>query len=81
MDKELEAYYMARFEMFSSKGWKDLMEDVDGMIDATDRIGGIKDEKDLQFKKGELSLMKWLKGLKEITNLAYEDLKNGKSDL
>jgi len=81
MDKDLEDYYSARFDMFSSQGWKDLMEDVDGMIDATDKISGIKDEKDLHFKRGELSLMKWLKGLKEITNLAYEDLKNAKSDI
>lgn len=76
MDKELQDYYESRFSMFASEGWKHLMEDVDSMIDATDRLSNIKDENDLNFKRGELSIMKWLKGLKEITELAYKEIKN-----
>jgi hypothetical protein len=32
MNKELQDYYESRFEMMSTKGWKDLVEDVDKII-------------------------------------------------
>lgn len=76
MDQELQAYYDARFELFASKGWNDLMEDVEAMIMATDHISGVKDANDLFFKKGELSIMTWLRMLKQTTNQAYEELRN-----
>jgi hypothetical protein len=28
VDKELQAYYEARFDMMTSKGWQDLVEDL-----------------------------------------------------
>jgi hypothetical protein len=34
----------------------------------------IEGEKDLQFKKGELSILTWLKNLKSVSERAYEDL-------
>lgn len=78
MDAELQRYYEARLLMMGDKAWKDLIEDVDKMIDATDRISSISDEKQLQFKKGELSILMWIKSLKEISEKAYDDLKDEK---
>ena len=75
MDKELQKYYENRFGMMVSQGWKDLIEDIDEMIKATSDISSIPDEKSLNFKKGELSILHWIKGLKEISEQAYEDLK------
>ena len=75
MNKELDKYYSERFGMMSSQGWKDLIEDVEEMIKATSDISSIPDEKSLNFKKGELSILHWIKGLKEISEQAYEDLK------
>jgi hypothetical protein len=37
-------------------------------------ISVVSDEKDLQFKKGELSILTWLKNLKEISERAYEEI-------
>ena len=76
MDKELEEYYFARFEMMSSRGWKDLMEDIENMIMATDKLSGAHNVETLFFKKGELSMMNWIKTLKDVSNEAYEGLKN-----
>ena len=74
MTPELEKYYTDRFEMMSTEGWKDLIEDVDKIIATLNNISVIDSEKDLQFKKGELSILSWLKNLKEISERAYEEI-------
>jgi ethanolamine utilization cobalamin adenosyltransferase len=74
MNPELEKYYTARFEMMSTQGWKDLVEDIDKIIVSLNNISVVSDEKDLQFKKGELSILTWLKNLKEISERAYEEI-------
>tara|TARA_R110000822_G_scaffold296114_1_gene418474 strand:- start:309 stop:536 length:228 start_codon:yes stop_codon:yes gene_type:complete len=74
MTPELQKYYEARFEMMSQEGWKDLMEDIDKVIESINNISTIDTEKDLQFKKGELSILTWLKNLKEISERAYEEI-------
>ena len=74
MTPELEKYNTDRFDMMSTEGWKDLMEDVDKILASLNNISVISDEKDLQFKKGELSILSWLKNLKEISERAYEEI-------
>jgi len=74
MNQELQKYYEARFEMMSHEGWKDLIEDIDKIIVSINNISTIDTEKDLQFKKGELSILTWLKNLKEISERAYEEI-------
>lgn len=56
------------------QGWKDLLEDIDKMIESLNNISTIPDEKSLQFKKGELSILTWLKTLKQVSERAYEEL-------
>lgn len=74
MSPELEKYYTDRFDMMSTEGWKDLIEDIDKIIASINNISTIDTEKDLQFKKGELSILTWLKNLKEISERAYEEI-------
>lgn len=74
MSPELQRYYEERFNTMSTQGWADLMEDVDNMINALNNISVIQDEKSLQFKKGELSILTWLKTLKEVSEKAYEEI-------
>ena len=76
MSPELQKYYESRFDMFSTQGWHDLMEDVDNMLSSLNNISSIEDEKHLQFRKGELSILTWLKTLKKVSEDAYEDLNN-----
>jgi len=71
---ELQKYYEARFDLMSKEGWKDLMEDIDTMIESLNNISTISDEKSLQFKKGELSILTWLRTLKEVSERAFEEL-------
>jgi hypothetical protein len=74
MNQELQKYYEERFSMMSTQGWIDLMEDVDKMIEPLNNISTIADEKSLQFRKGELSILIWLKNLKQVSERAFEDL-------
>ena len=74
MTPELQKYYEERFSMMATQGWKDLIEDIDNMANALNNISTVQDEKDLMFKKGELSILTWLKTLKEVSERAYEEL-------
>jgi hypothetical protein len=74
MTPELQKYYESRFDMMSNEGWKDLCADIDIMIESLNNISVIPDEKTLMFKKGELSILTWLKTLKEVSERAYEEL-------
>jgi hypothetical protein len=74
MNPELQKYYEERFSMMSTQGWIDLMEDVDKIIEPLNNISTIADEKSLQFRKGELSILIWLKNLKQVSERAFEDL-------
>ena len=74
MTPELQKYYEERFSTMATEGWKDLMEDIDNMINSLNNISTIPDEKSLQFKKGELSILTWLKTIKQVSTQAYEEL-------
>jgi|TARA_R110002126_G_scaffold91199_2_gene217121 hypothetical protein len=74
MNQELQKYYEDRFDLFSRQGWVDLMEDVEAMLDSMNNVSTITDEKSLQFRKGEISILIWLKTLKGVSERAYEDL-------
>ncbi len=74
MTPELQRYYENRISMMASQGWRDLMEDVKKMLDATDRISIVKNEAELNFRKGEISMMNWMLAQKEMTEQAYKEL-------
>jgi len=75
MDKELQQYYEDRFTMFTTKGWKDLVDDIK-KIKATIKIEDIQDEKTLFARRGELRIMNWLINLKDVSEQAHQDLNN-----
>jgi len=74
MNRELQNYYENRFTMMATQGWKDLVEDIEVMIEATDRLGGIETEQQLHFKKGEMSIMNWIKTLRESSTEVLKKL-------
>jgi hypothetical protein len=63
----------------STDGWKDLIDDIEAMAASINNIATVNDEKDLQFKKGELSILTWLKTLKQVSEQAYEELQSEKN--
>ena len=75
MTPELQRYYEDRLLMFSEKAWKDLVEDVKEMEKATNDLNAVQDEKTLHFRRGELSIMRWILSLEDVTSDSYEQLK------
>jgi len=59
-----------------SQGWKDLMEDMEAMRKATDTLSSVTDEKSLDFRKGELSIINWMLNIRDMSIKAYEELQN-----
>ena len=74
MNRELQDYYENRFAMMATPGWNDLLEDLELMITSTDTISGIETEQQLHFRKGEMSIMNWIKTLRESSTEVYEQL-------
>lgn len=76
MEQELQKYYEDRFEMMSSKGWADFIEDVQNLFDAYDKVNSIGSPDDFYFRKGQLDILQWILNLKGVSELSYEELKN-----
>ena len=74
MTPELQKYYENRLEMVTTPAWKDLMEDVEAMIQSTNDVSSIKDEQTLHYRRGELSMMRWMLNLQSISEATYQDL-------
>jgi len=56
-EQELEKFYRSYEEMFRTEGWKTLMSDLTQNAMQINSIEACKDEKDLAFRKGQLSII------------------------
>ena len=74
MNRELQDYYENRFSMAATQGWRDLLEDIDLMLSSTDTVKGVETVEQLHFRKGEVSIMTWIKNLKQSSEEVYEQL-------
>ena len=79
MDKALEKYYEERFSTMATQGWKQFLEDVQGIFDAVNKVAPIQNELDLYFRKGQLDILQWVLTLKESSEQAYEALQQDSS--
>lgn len=75
MSPELTKYYENRLSMMGEEAWQDLMDDVQAMLDSTNDITSIQDEKTLHYRRGEIAMMRWMLALKENSFNAFNDLK------
>ena len=75
MDQELQRYYEDRFDMMSHKGWKDLVEDMTKLLEQYQNIDNCGDTHTLDFRKGQVDILKYLINLEELSEKTYEELK------
>ena len=75
MTPTLQRYYEERISMCSYEAWKDLMEDVQTMLSATNVLDGVTAD-NMRYKQGEVSIMRWMLSLKEVSEQAYQQLKD-----
>lgn len=74
LSPDLKQYYEARFTMTASKGWLDLLEDIQIMLDNYNNITTINSVEDLYKRQGQIDILNWIKSLREVSERAYEEL-------
>ena len=79
IDKDLELYYRNAADMFATDGWQQLMKDLADNANIINSVEYTKDNDDLNFRKGQLSVLGSILSLKnqldaaEVEALAEED--------
>lgn len=76
MTPELQKYYEERFSMMSSKGWQDLIEDLEELKNNYSDITKVSSVDGLYFKQGQLDILNFILNLKSVSEMAYESLSN-----
>mgnify|MGYP007089694844 FL=1 len=61
--------------MMMTQGWADLMDDVQAMLKTTNTLDGTTKD-NVDFRKGEVSIIRWMLSLKEVSEAAYQQLKD-----
>lgn len=73
MDKELEQYYEAYFDMFNTKGWKQFMEDMEGNQESLNMVLTIRDANDFYQRKGKLEVLNLILNFKSYIENSYKE--------
>ena len=76
MDRELQDYYEERFNTMSTTGWKDFIEDTQNLFDTYNKINTADSFEDFHKRKGQIDILQWILTLRDVSEQAYEELKN-----
>ena len=80
MDRETQEYYDNYFSLFSSAGWKQLMEEFSSNAFNINSVEATKDPDDMYFRKGQLNVLAHLINMESIVNTNYEGASEEKDD-
>ena len=73
MEKENEKYIDAMFEMFRTKGWQMLMDDLSKNATVINSVEATTDNENLWFRKGQLNILTSLASLEtQVENMVDE---------
>ena len=75
IDPSLAKYYEDRESMMMTQGWADLMDDIKQMLEARNTLDGTTKD-NVDFRKGEVSIIRVMLSLKEVCEAAYQQLKD-----
>ena len=70
---ELQQYYEDRLSMMSTKAWTQLIEDLLDMRTQYENIRNC-DKDTVEFRKGQVDILDYVIGLKDLSEKAYEEL-------
>jgi hypothetical protein len=73
-DKDLEQYYNTYRDLFTSDGFKLLVEDLTKNAIAINAVESVKDANDLYFRKGQMSIIASIVNLEAQINVAEESV-------
>jgi hypothetical protein len=67
-------FYHNRLNLVEQDGWTDLVQELKNLEDITNKLDSVENEKDLWFARGQLSILRQVIALEEMTKLAVEEL-------
>jgi hypothetical protein len=76
VDQETQQYYDNYFTLFSTDGWKQLIEELKQNALVINSVEATKDANDLYVRKGQLNVLAYLLNLEAATNTNYDELNN-----
>lgn len=60
--------------MMATSGWTDLIKDAEGMLAEYNKITSVDSTHSVDFRKGQVDILSWLIGLRDISEHAYKEL-------
>jgi len=78
MALEIEKYYETYFDLFSTDGWKQFIQDVSDNLDQYD-VRTVENADDLRFKQGQLKVIDHVMNWETLIRNAYEEIANDAS--
>jgi hypothetical protein len=69
-----KTFYRNRADLFESDGWIDLIEELENLEKITNQVDSVESERDLWFSRGQLSILRRLLSMEEVTKMAMEEL-------
>lgn len=76
MTPELQTYYENYLGLFPTVAWKQLKEDFSNNALAINSVEATKDENDMYFRKGQLSVIAHILNMEALIEQSYEEAKN-----
>ena len=74
MDQETQQYYDNYFTLFSTDGWKQLIEELKQNALVINSVEAAKDANDLYMRKGQINVLAYILNLESTTNANYDEL-------
>lgn len=74
MTPEIKQYYEERFSTMATIGWRDFLDDLKALKAPLEDISTIKSVDMLYFRQGQLDIINWVLGLRDISEQTYEEL-------
>jgi len=81
MTPELEKYYNNYFDLFNNEGWKQLKQDFANNAASINSVESTKDVDDLNFRKGQLSVIAHIINMEALIEQGYEDAQESSEDV
>ena len=72
--KNLLDYYENMWDMMSTVGWQEFVEDTQNLFDSYDQLSSVSTHDELLFRKGQLDILSWILTLKEVSEETYKQL-------
>lgn len=74
LDQETQQYYDNYFTLFSTDGWKQLIEELKQNALVINSVEATKDANDLYMRKGQINVLAYILNLEATTNTNYDEL-------